>query len=121
MVPVGRSGSALYTVDQGLVRCSTLYVAVETTDLRSGESLYAIRANVMRTGITSTACPPPPHDAGMPDAGTDAGEVDAGADAGPSTPPPSGCGCRVEHTNDPSASALLVALAWFFLRRRHRS
>jgi Zn-dependent metalloprotease len=119
-VPVGRSGSALYTVDQGLVRCGTLYVAVETTDIRSGESLYAIRASVMRTGISSTACPPPPHDAGPRDAGTDtAVDPDAGADAGPSTPPSSGCGCRVGHGR--GEGALGLALVWALVARRRRA
>jgi hypothetical protein len=60
---------------------------------------------------------------GGPDADLDpdAGAIDASAsDAGATTPPASGCGCRVGAARAPSAPALLLALATLACRARTR-
>lgn len=120
-VPVGRGGLASFALAQGLVPCSTLYVGVETTDIRtSGESLFGIRAIVNTTHMTR-ACPPPRTDAGpvMRDAGHDAGDVaDGGADGGAMPATSGGCGCRSTGAGGGRWTLVLLGLAFVIARRR---
>ncbi len=121
---IGRAGTARYTLADGLTPCSTLYVGVETTDLRAGESLYALVFHVYRSNHT-IACPVPGADAG-----TDSGAPDAGApadgaieaDASPVPPATSSsCGCRA--ATRPTGALPLglgLVLALVGLRRRAR-
>lgn len=122
---VGHAGTAHYTLADGLTPCTTLYVGVETTDLRAGESLYAVVFHMFRTNHT-IACPSPAADAGTPDTGVaDAGvpaDGDVTADASP-TPPPatSGCGCRVATANEHGLALAGLSLVLWTLARRRRA
>lgn len=92
---VGRAGMALFERESPAFRpCSTLHIAIETTDLAVGQSLFAISASVDRSNDPSARCPALEPDAARePDAGTtDALSDDP--DAGTSTPSNAGCGCR---------------------------
>ena len=115
-VPVGRNGTAAYRVLDGLAPCSTLYVAVQTTDLAAGESLYGILARVNTTHETRN-CPGPRFDAGPIDPGTDTG-LDAGADASMAAPMSGGCGCRAGAGRAGGPWIVLLALAIAARRRR---
>lgn len=100
-----------------LPRCQTLWIAVESTDLRtSGQSVYTIRAELERTGAAGAMCPA--LDAGAPPADAGAPEADAGTAASTS----SGCGCRAgtSRTERAPLVASLLALALVALRRRRR-
>ncbi len=115
MVTLGRGGTAVYALADGLTPCSTLYVGIETTDLRAGESLYEINGRVF-TSDGMVDCPAPMPDAGpaMPDAGA----IDDGGSDASATPPAasSNCGCAVGTRT--SASPWLLALALAMLARR---
>lgn len=122
-VPTGRIGTARFTLAQGLTPCTTLYVGVESIDLRTnGETLFSIVARVNTTHMTRN-CPPPRPDAGPPhDAGTDAALVaDAGPDGSTDAPPAGGgCGCSVPGS-DPRRMpwvAAILALPLLAARRR---
>ncbi len=120
-VPVGRIGTARFTRAQGLEPCTTLYIGVETTDLRAaGETLFQILARVNTTHETR-ACPPPRPDAGpaRPDAGHDSGPLaDAGADASTAPPAASGCACRAGASRASVSWIVLVAALLGAARRR---
>lgn len=121
-VPLGRGGVAIFSRAQGLTPCTTVYVGIETTDLRAGESLYGIQATVTTTNETR-ACPPPTPDAGPPDAGHDAGDVaDAGADGATGPAPSADCACRAGTSAGSAHGVALVMLALAFTlgRRRQR-
>jgi hypothetical protein len=116
---IGRLGTATYSLADGLTPCSTLYVGLETTDIRTaGESLYSIVARVNTTHETR-ACPAPRPDAGpmVRDAGQDAG--DAGSDGSVMPPASTGCGCGVGTRTSGTGWALLL-LASIAMRRRGR-
>lgn len=123
MVTVGRVGTATYSRTQGLTPCTTLYVGVETTDIRAaGESLFQILARV-NTTMETRACPPPVPDAGppRPDAGRDAGVDDGGTADGSVAPPGgSGCGCGVGESRGVGGSVLVVVLGAIVAQRRRR-
>ncbi len=119
--PVGRIGTAFFTRTQGLVPCSTLYIGIETSDIRTGgESIYSIFSRVNTTHETR-ACPPRYPDAGPVhvDAGQDAGIDDAGSDGSMAPAAASGCGCGVGASRG-GAAYLALALLLVVSRRARR-
>jgi MYXO-CTERM domain-containing protein len=115
---IPRIGTASYSRTDGLAPCSTLYIGIETTDLRTaGESLYTIQARINTTHETR-ACPRPQTDGGLiPDAGHDASMPDAGPDASMTPTASSGCGCGVGARSS-GAGWAVVMLALVLARRR---
>jgi hypothetical protein len=118
-IPV-ESGEVLLDASSALAlpRCSTLYIAIESTDLQTrGQSLYRIEAVLERSGDPGARCPSRPSDAGTLDPASDAGAAEDAGVMPASTS--SGCGCAVEH-RPPSAGALCVVAAVLLLGRRSR-
>ncbi len=108
---IGRSRTVvLGASDAAFAPCTTLYLAIETTDLAVGESLYAIHGSVTRSGDPSARCPEPTPDAGLH-------PEDPGAREG-------SCGCRVvggDRTPAPAPSLLTLTLLAFYGARRRRA
>jgi hypothetical protein len=110
-----------------LPRCGTLYLALTADDLNmAGQSLYEIRAAVVRSGDPDATCPGTGEDAGPP---ADGGAADAaaGQDAGPDAadrPVRAGGGgisCRAAGGDSAGAGALLGALVLLAVGRRRYS
>jgi MYXO-CTERM domain-containing protein len=93
-------------------------VAYAQWDAHGGRVPTVMAEEVVALGASPAACPEPPMDAGMPDAGTP-------MDSGTTPPPPDdgGCGCRTAGRAPegrlPWALSLLV-LSLALLRRRRR-
>jgi len=117
---VGRMGTA--TIDASspaFAPCTTLYLAIETTDLRSGESLYTVSGDVEVSGDPAAVCPEPVPDAGpIPDASVSPDAFDS-PDAGPPAMG-GGCGCRTQGSSRGVSGVALLGLAVLLAQRRAR-
>jgi MYXO-CTERM domain-containing protein len=123
---VGHGGAVTYHgTDPAFVPCTTLYFAIESTDLDRGETIFLVQASLERSGDPSARCPDPVPDAGPPDATvpSDAFDVpDAGMGGGMTG---GGCGCRVTSEAEGRSVGLVglaaIALALFARARRRRA
>lgn len=108
----GRPIEVRADTELALPRCRTLYIAVQSTDLRSnGQSVFEIRGELLRTGDPAPDCP-----VIEPDAGVTASDGSAGSEA---ARPRGGCTCRAGSGTSSLAPALIaIALALRIARRR---
>lgn len=106
--------------DFPLPRCSTLYLAIVSTDLMSrGENVYTLYSDLETSGDPSAECPEPP----APDMGVamDGGVGDGSMEGDGDDDDDGGCGCRVVTPADESSAPLWLAAFGLLLLQRRRT